>query len=83
MFGVFPITTWTYTTGSVAVNHLNPMTQDFHAGFGLGGGDHQHIAVADEGGFALAAIQRLNIQNPRLDKQNRTVKVQLSVLEKR
>jgi hypothetical protein len=35
------------------------MAQDFHAAFNVGT-DDKHIAVVDEGGVALAAIQGLN-----------------------
>ena len=35
------------------------MAQDFHAAFNIGEGD-KHIAIVDEEGVALAAIQGLN-----------------------
>jgi hypothetical protein len=53
-----PITAWNFKS-EPAVRHLGPMAQDFYAAFGTGA-DDQHIAVVDEGGVALAAIQGLN-----------------------
>jgi Chaperone of endosialidase len=55
-----PITQWQYQTEDKATRHLGPMAQDFHAAFGLNGGDDTHIATVDEAGVALAAIQGLN-----------------------
>ncbi len=52
-----------YNTGghyNPATDTWTPMAQDFHAAFGLNGGDDKHISVIDEGGVALAAIQGLN-----------------------
>jgi hypothetical protein len=46
-------------TNDVATAHLGPMAQDFYAAFNVGS-DEKHIAVVDEGGVALAAIQGLN-----------------------
>ena len=45
------------------------MAQDFHAAFGLNGGDDKHISVVDEGGVALAAIQGLNKKLEEKDKE--------------
>jgi hypothetical protein len=53
-----PITGWHYQSES-GVKHVGPMAQDFYAAFGTGA-DDKHIAVVDEGGVALAAIQGLN-----------------------
>ena len=55
-----PMTSWNYKDKDKAVRHLGPMAQDFHAAFGLNGEDDKHIAIVDEGGVALAAIQGLN-----------------------
>ncbi|HEV2329429.1 MAG TPA: tail fiber domain-containing protein [Verrucomicrobiae bacterium] len=54
-----PVTEWNYKSDK-GVEHIGPMAQDFHAAFGLNGGDDKHISVVDEGGVALAAIQGLN-----------------------
>jgi hypothetical protein len=53
-----PITRWNFKQDT-ASEHIGPMAQDFHAAFGTGS-DDKHIAVVDEGGVALAAIQGLN-----------------------
>jgi trimeric autotransporter adhesin len=53
-----PITQWKFKTDK-GVQHIGPMAQDFKAAFNLGT-DDKHIAVVDEGGVALAAIQGLN-----------------------
>ena len=53
-----PITCWHYTNDATTP-HLGPMAQDFYAAFDVGA-DDQHIAIIDEGGVALAAIQGLD-----------------------
>ena len=53
-----PITRWNYKSDAGAA-HVGPMAQDFYAAFQVGP-DDKHIAVVDEGGVALAAIQGLN-----------------------
>ncbi len=55
-----PVTEWNYKSEGQAVQHIGPVAQDFHSAFGLDGKDDKHIAVVDEGGVALAAIQGLN-----------------------
>jgi len=55
-----PISAWNYQSDA-GVKHVGPMAQDFYAAFGTGA-DDKHIAVVDEGGVALAAIQGLNQQ---------------------
>jgi len=54
-----PLSEWSYKADEDHSRHLGPMAQDFHAAFGTGA-DDKHIAVVDEGGVALAAIQGLN-----------------------
>jgi hypothetical protein len=54
-----PIEQWQYKADP-GVRHLGPMSQDFHAAFGLNGADDRRIATVDEEGVALAAIQGLN-----------------------
>jgi trimeric autotransporter adhesin len=53
-----PITGWNFTN-EPAVKHIGPMAQDWYATFNVGP-DDKRIAVVDEGGVALAAIQGLN-----------------------
>jgi hypothetical protein len=55
-----PISQWNFIGGHADVQHIGPMAQDFHDVFGLNGPDDKHIALTDEGGVALAAIQGLN-----------------------
>jgi len=54
-----PIRQWNYIAEGANVRHLGPVSQDFHAAFGLGANDHT-IAVVDADGVALAAIQALH-----------------------
>jgi hypothetical protein len=74
-----PIQIWNYTNEPSAMRHLGPMSQDFHAAFGLNGEDDKHIADVDEGGVALAAIQGLN---QKLEAENAQLKQRLDALEK-
>lgn len=53
-----PMTEWNMKAQDARVRHIGPMAQDFHAAFGLGGGD-RHINSVDADGVALAAIQGL------------------------
>ena len=69
-----PIQTWNYTNESPALRHLGPVSQDFHAAFGLNGEDDKHIADVDEGGVALAAIQGLN-EKVEVRSQNAEVSI--------
>jgi len=82
-----PITEWQYKTDTEGSRHIGPMAQDFHAAFGLNGGDDRHISVVDEGGVALAAIQGLNqkveVEDQRLAAENAELKRQNDLLEKR
>jgi len=61
-----PVTQWNYKEDGGGKRHIGPVAQDFHAAFGLNGGDDTHIATVDEAGVALAAIQGLN---QKLDEQ--------------
>lgn len=78
-----PLASWRYRGEAPGVRHLGPMAQDFHAAFGLNGPDDQHIAVVDEGGVALAAIQALYRQNQQLRQQNAQLARQLGDVERR
>ncbi len=55
-----PITQWNYQGRNAAERHVGPMAQDFQAAFHLNGGDSRHIAMVDEAGIALTAIQGLH-----------------------
>jgi hypothetical protein len=85
---VLPIQTWNYTNDPPGWRHLGPVSQDFHAAFGLNGDDDKHIADVDEGGVALAAIQGLNQKvealKERLDRrdaENAQLKTELRELK--
>ena len=53
-----PITRWNYKTDGSDIEHIGPVSQDFHAAFGLGDSD-KAIATVDADGVALVAIQEL------------------------
>ena len=78
-----PLTEWNYKTDDAEQKHIGPMAQDFHAAFGLNGGDDKHISVVDEGGVALAAIQGLNQKLDEKDLEIQTLKQQNDSLGQR
>jgi len=75
-----PVTEWNYKSDPAGTKHIGPMAQDFHAAFGLNGGDDTHISVIDEGGVALAAIQGLNQKLNEKDAEIEKLKKQLDDL---
>ena len=80
-----PIQTWNYTNEPAGLRHLGPVSQDFHAAFGLNGQDDKHIADVYEGGVALAAIQGLNqkleARSQQLEAENANLKQSLAELK--
>ena len=74
-----PVSEWNYKADK-NVEHIGPVAQDFHAAFGLNGGDDKHISVVDEGGVALAAIQGLN---QKLEEQSRQKDAEIADLKAR
>ncbi len=54
-----PISMWNYKAQDASIRHIGPMSQDFHAVFGLSD-DARYISPIDTDGVALAAIQGLN-----------------------
>lgn len=89
--GALPIQNWNYKADA-ATRHIGPMAQDFYSAFGVGP-DDRHIAVVDEGGVALAAIQGLNeklearsqkleAENAELKRQNEAMEQKLDALQK-
>jgi hypothetical protein len=87
-----PVAEWNYRNDPAGTKHIGPVAQDFHAAFGLNGGDDKHISVVDEGGVALAAIQGLDeklegrsqneeIQIEELKAENAELKARLEKLE--
>jgi hypothetical protein len=75
-----PISFWNFKQ-STTERHLGPMAQDFHSAFGLGG-DDRHIAVLDEGGVALAAIQGVDQKLREKDVQIQRLTEQVAELTK-
>jgi len=75
-----PVTKWNYKRDAEGVRHIGPMAQDFQAAFGLDGTDDKHIAVVDESGVALAAIQGLN---QKLEQQNQAKDAEIAALQRR
>jgi hypothetical protein len=74
-----PISQWNYKQAK-GERHIGPMAQDFHAAFGLGE-DDKHIAVVDEAGVALAAIQGLNRKLEQKETEITELKGQLNELK--
>ena len=68
-----PSTTWNFKDLKDG-RHMGPMAQDFHAAFGLGGGDTT-ITSIDPDGVALAAIQGLN-QKVEIKDQKSEIRIQ-------
>jgi hypothetical protein len=86
-----PITEWNFKSED-ETRHIGPMAQDFYGAFNVGQ-DNRHIAVVDEGGVALAAIQGLNekvegrsqkaeSQIEELKAENAELKARLEKLER-
>jgi hypothetical protein len=74
-----PIQTWSYRT-EPGVRHLGPMSQDFHAAFGLGA-DDETIGVLDAAGVSLAGVKALEARTRLLEAENRSLAERLSRLE--
>jgi len=74
-----PISTWTYKTEQPAARHIGPMAQDFMAAFHVGSND-KTIFQIDGDGVAFAAIQALNAEVKRLEKQNADMGVEIRAL---
>jgi Chaperone of endosialidase len=64
-----PITRWNMKGDRKKTPHIGPVSQDFHAAFGLGE-DDKTINSADVQGIALAAIKGLSQENQSLKAQN-------------
>ena len=74
-----PISTWTYKTEQPAARHIGPMAQDFMAAFHVGSND-KTIFQIDVDGVAFAAIQALNAEVKRLEKQNSQLGTEIKTL---
>ena len=73
-----PISFWNFKQAANE-RHLGPTAQDFFSTFGLGG-DDRHIAVVDEGGVALAAIQGVDQKLREKDAQIQQLTEQVAEL---
>lgn len=74
-----PMASWSYKT-QPGVRHIGPMAEDFYAQFKTGT-DDKSIAVVDEEGVALAAIQGLDTEVKALQKENEMLKARLDAIE--
>jgi hypothetical protein len=75
-----PLARWNYQAAP-GLEHIGPVAQDFHAAFGLNGGDDKHIATVDADGVALAAIQGLNQKVDQKDAEITELKRELEKLK--
>ncbi|MCU0858493.1 MAG: tail fiber domain-containing protein, partial [Pontiellaceae bacterium] len=75
-----PITAWNYKDDPDRRRYIGPVSQDFHAAFGLG--SDTSINTLDTDGVALAAIQALAKQNAELKEELNALKARLDALEK-
>lgn len=78
-----PIYEWNYIAEADAVRHAGPMAQDFHAAFGLNGGDETHIATVDADGVIMASIVAVADENESLRQQNARLVREVATLEAR
>lgn len=76
-----PIQSWNYKTDAAAVRHIGPMSQDFHAAFGLGDSD-QTINTVDANGVTMAAIQGLYQMIKEKDEKIEQLEQRLERLER-
>lgn len=67
------ITRWNYKIDGTAIQHIGPVAEDFHAAFGVGGGN-KTISSLDPAGIALAAVQELNrrVEELRIERERAT-----------
>jgi len=77
-----PMTTWKYRGEERLIRHMGPIGEDFNAAFHLGGSD-ANIALVDESGVALAAIQGLNQKVEQQAAELKDRDVRIKTLEKR
>jgi len=77
-----PMTTWKYRGQERMVRHLGPISENFKAAFQLGETDSD-IALVDESGVALAAIQGLNEKVELQAAQLKERDARIKLLEKR
>lgn len=61
-----PVREWSYKAQDVAIRHVGPTAQDFHAAFGLGE-DPLRISTIDADGVALAGVKALDVRTRETD----------------
>ena len=83
-----PITTWRFKTESEDIQHVGPVSQDFHEAFGYNGADDRHIAATDADGVSMVAIQGMyqkliaqQITTRSATGHARTIEARLQALE--
>jgi hypothetical protein len=79
-----PVSEWSYRGEPANARHIGPMAQDFHAAFGLAGGE-TGISARDMAGVNMAAIQalvgRMTSENRALEKRNAELEARVLALE--
>ena len=75
-----PVTTWRFKTDDENIRHMGPMSQDFHAAFGLGENELT-IAPVDGVGVALAAIKALDSEDNEMNDRLATLEAQVTAQE--
>jgi len=78
-----PIYQWSYIAEGDSIRHVGPMAQDFHAAFGLNGGDDTHITTVDADGVVMASVVAVADETDALRKANEKLLQQISDLEAR
>ncbi len=78
-----PVYQWNYIAEGDGVLHVGPMAQDFHAAFGLNGGDDTHITTVDADGVVMASVVAVADETDALRKENAKLLQQISDLEAR
>ncbi|MBI3320608.1 MAG: hypothetical protein HYZ89_08535 [Candidatus Omnitrophica bacterium] len=62
-----PMTRWNFKHEDPSSQHIGPITQDFHALFGLNGPNDTMLSPIDPSGVALAGVQALSHKLTRLE----------------
>jgi hypothetical protein len=75
------ISRWNYKTDKKHT-HIGPISEEFVERFKTGD-DDKHIAMIDESGVALAAIQALSAEIKALKKDNEALRAQVDAMSKR
>jgi len=75
-----PVSLWSYKNDT-AVRHIGPFAEDFYQAFGVGP-DNKHIALNDQSGVALLALQGLNQVVQEKDKEITELRGRIEELEK-